>query len=81
MSFPARYPTADSLPRAAEQAALLKGRLRELQSLVAYLPEYLQESIHSFPYEVRSEYRRRIALALPVGQGAYLARAAVPDAA
>ncbi len=55
--------TADSLPLASEQAALLKGRLKELQSLVGYLPEYLQESIHSFPYEVRSEYRRRIALA------------------
>ena len=61
--------TADSLPRAAEQAALLNGRLRELQSLVAYLPEYLQESIHSFPYEVRNEYRRRIALAWLMSAG------------
>jgi signal transduction histidine kinase len=51
------------LPQASDQAALLAGRLRELESLVSTLPEYLQESIHSFPYEVRSQYRWRIALA------------------
>jgi signal transduction histidine kinase len=41
----------------------MTGRLRELQSLVEQLPEYLQDSIHSFPYEVRDQYRRRIGLA------------------
>ncbi len=55
--------TADSLPRASDQAAILEGHLQELQSLVGYLPEYLQESIHSFPYEARSQYRRRIVMA------------------
>jgi signal transduction histidine kinase len=55
--------TADELPQFGDQAAALEDRLRKLQGLVAELPEYLQESIYSFPHEVRSEYRRRIALA------------------
>jgi signal transduction histidine kinase len=53
----------DFVPPDSDQGSALQGRLRKLQKLVAELPEYLQESIHSFPFEVRNQYRQRIALA------------------
>ena len=52
-----------------EGTLLLARQLQELQSLVGELPKFLQQSIQSFPEEVQSQYRRRIALAWTTSGG------------
>jgi len=55
-----------------DRSAVLDDRLRALGALVGELPGYLQDSIQSFPFEVRSEYRRRIVLAWVTSGGTVL---------
>jgi two-component system NtrC family sensor kinase len=53
----------DRWRKRTEDNDALQERLQNLQSLVAELPEFLQENIQELPAEVRSQYRLRIALA------------------